>query len=403
LKPTVLVVTTSRWFPTARLVVALANTGCTVQAVCPSNHPISQTTVIDRLFTYRGLSPLDSISAAINVSNPDLLITGDDLATSHLHALHAQQLRATNSGTVISQLIERSLGAPEFFPTIDDRAAFMQISKEEGVLIPRTAVIADTSDLDKWIAQSGFPFVLKANGTSGGVGVRVVRNIAEAQQALRALQAPPLLARALKRAFFDRDATLISPALRRTRSAVTAQSFIAGTEATTALACWNGQVLASLHFQVLQKTHAAGHATVLRRIDHPQMSAAAEKSVRRLQLSGLHGFDFMLDVDSQNAYLIEINPRATQVGHLSFGAGHDLPAALVAAFSNTPLHAAPSITDNDTIALFPQEQLRDSSSTYLQSAYHDVPVNQPALLRACLQKPRDGIMQKLIQRFTGKK
>ncbi len=402
MKPTVLVVTTSRWFPTARLVVALANAGCTVQAVCPSNHPISQTTVIERLFTYRGLSPLNSISAAINSSNPDLLVSGDDLATSHLHVLYAQQLRAANSGTAISRLIERSLGAPEFFPAIDDRAAFMQISKEEGVLIPQTAVIANAQDLDQWIAQSGLPFVLKANGTSGGVGVRVVRNAAEAHQAFRALQAPPLLARALKRALFDSDATLISPAFRRTRSAVTAQSFIPGIEATSALACWNGQILASLHFQVLQKTHAAGHATVLRRIDHLQMSAAAEKLVRRLQLSGLHGFDFMLDANSQNAYLIEINPRATQVGHLSFGAGHDLPAALVAALSNTPSQPAPKVTDNDTIALFPQEQLRDSSSTYLQSAYHDVPVNQPALLRACLQKPRDGIMQKLIRRFTGK-
>jgi Carbamoyl-phosphate synthase L chain, ATP binding domain len=403
LKPTVLVVTTSRWFPTARLVVALANAGCIVQAVCPSNHPISQTKVIDRLFTYRGLSPLKSISAAISASDPALLVSGDDLATSHLHALHAQQLRATKPGAVISQLIERSLGAPEFFSVIDDRAAFMQISKEEGVLIPQTAVIANAQDLDQWIAQTGFPFVLKANGTSGGVGVRVVRNPAEAHQALRTLQAPPLLARALKRALFDRDATLISPSFRRTRSAVTAQSFIAGTEATTALACWKGQVLASLHFQVLQKTHAAGHATVLRRIDHLQMSAAVEKLVRRLQLSGLHGFDFMLDANSQHAYLIEINPRATQVGHLSFGAGHDLPAALVAALSNMPPHPAPKVTDHDTIALFPQEQLRDSSSTYLQSAYHDVPVNQPALLRACLQRPRDGIVQKLIQRFTGKK
>jgi hypothetical protein len=401
LEPTVLIVTTSRWFPTARLAVAFAHAGCKVAAVCPPRHPISKTTVVTRIFAYRGLAPLRSVAESIRATNPDLLISGDDLATWHLHCLHAQEQksRPNRLGSPLSQLIERSVGASEFFEAIDDRASFMNLAKEEGVRIPKTATIASSEELHQWIGQVGVPTVLKANGTSGGVGVRVVNDAEQALSALRDLQAPPLVARAAKRAIFDRDTTLLLRSLRRTRSAVHAQSFIAGQEATSALACWNGAVLASVHFAVLQKGHAAGHATVLRRIAHPEMVAAAEKMVRRLRLSGLHGFDFMLDDRQQDAYLIEINPRATQVGHLSFGPGHDLPGALISALSGTAAQLASKITENDTIALFPQEWLRDSSSPYLRSAYHDVPWDQPELLRACLRKRANGSLVNLLQRY----
>jgi len=401
LKPTVLLVTTSRWFPTARLAVALAHAGCNVAAVCPSGHPIAKTTVVTRILAYRGLAPLRSVAAAIRATNPDLLISGDDLATWHLHCLHAQEqkLRSYKFGSPFSQLIERSVGAPEFFDAIDDRAAFMHLAMEEGVRIPQTATIATSDDLRQWMAQVGFPTVLKANGTSGGVGVRVLNNAEQALSALRDLQAPPLVARAAKRAIFDRDTTLLLRSLRRIRSAVHAQCFIAGQEATSAVACWNGVVLASVHFAVLQKGHAAGHATVLRRIAHPEMAVAIEKMARRLRLSGLHGFDFMLEDRSDNAYLIEINPRATQVCHLSFGPGHDLPGALISALAGTEARPASRITENDMIALFPQEWLRDSSSPYLRSAYHDVPWDQPELLRACLRKRAPRSLANSLQRY----
>lgn len=380
--------TTSRWFPTARLAVALANAGCQIEALCPSGHPISKTSVVQRTFAYRGLAPLRSLTSAIRSTNPDLLVSGDDLATSHIHSLHAEELRAHKSGSTISELIAQSLGAPEYFPAIDDRASFMQIASEAGVRIPQAAIVADSDALQRWIAQVGFPVVLKANGTSGGVGVRVVHSSDQALKALRDLKAPPLLMRAVKRAIFDRDSTLLAPSLRRIPFAVSAQSFIAGQEATSAIACWKGTVVASLHFVVLQKTHAAGHATVLRRIDHPEMAATAETMVRRLQLSGLHGFDFMLDEHSQDAYLIEINPRATQIGHLSFGPSHDLPAALVSAISGGTARPAPRVTDHDIVALFPQEWLRDPASPYLRTAYHDVPWDQPDLLRASVRRRR---------------
>jgi hypothetical protein len=180
--------------------------------------------------------------------------------------------------------------------------------------------------------------------------------------------------------------TLVWPSLLRRRYVVNAQAFVAGREATSLVACSKGKVLAGLHFEVLLKQDAGGPATVLRSIENEEMSTAAEKMARRLELSGLHGFDFMLEAATGNAYLIEINPRATQVGHLALGPGHDLPAALSAALSGEAVQAAPRVTENDTIALFPQEWIRNPESPFLQSGYHDVPWEEADLIRVSLSR-----------------
>jgi len=384
-KPSVLIVTTARWFPTARLAVALANAGFTVDAVCPSNHPITKTDAVRRIYNYDGLDALSSVSDALVAAKPDVVVPGDDLATQHFHQLYEQKRSEGDAGALLCSLIERSLGSPENFPALYARAKFMALAEEEGIRVPKTSVIRDSGELKNWIAQMGFPVVLKADFSSGGDGVRVVRDLEDAERALRTLQGPPLLARALKRALIDRDTTLVWPSLLRRRSLVNAQPFVAGREATSAVACWRGEVLAALHFEVLNKGVSSGPATVLRLIENLEMSAAAEKMVRRLNLSGLHGFDFMLESQTGDAYLIEINPRSTQVGHLTLGLGRDIPAALYSAVSGQPIRPAAKITNDDTFALFPQEWIRDPASAFLQAAYHDVPWDKPELIRACVR------------------
>ncbi len=326
MKPTVLIATTSRWFPTARLAMALAHAGCIVEAVCPARHPLRKMSAVRRTHAYRGLAPLQSFARAIEAAKPDFILPGDDLATSHLHQLHDHERQRGEDGRAIWALIERSLGAPESFPVVYARTAFIDLAQKAGIRAPRTEVIGNRRDLRKWVARVGLPTV------------------------------------------------------------VNAQEFVAGREATSAVACWQGNVLAGLHFEVIHKRDAAGPSSVLRLIENAEMSAAAEKIAARLRLSGLHGFDFMLEAHSGNAYLIEINPRATQVGHLALGTGRDLPAALYAALSGESAHAAAKVTDSDTIALFPQEWVRDPASEYLTSGYHDVPWEEPELIRACVGK-----------------
>jgi predicted ATP-grasp superfamily ATP-dependent carboligase len=187
---------------------------------------------------------------------------------------------------------------------------------------------------------------------------------------------------------FDQDDTLVTPALLRRRPTVSAQAFVEGHEATSTIACWKGTVLAGLHFEVLRKGHAAGHATVVRLIENAEMVAATETVVRRMGLSGLCGFDFMLEANTGNAYLIEVNPRATQVGHLALGEGRDLPAALYGAVTGQAIRVAPAVTANRTIALFPHEWARDPQSEFLRTGYHDVPWDTPELVHACIRRSR---------------
>jgi hypothetical protein len=384
-EPTVLLIaTTSRSFAAARLAMALVDSGFAVQAVCPARHPLCKITVVQQTHKYHGLTPLPSLAKAIRAAKPDLVLPCDDPATLHLHDLYFQALRRGLAGAPTCSLIERSLGAPANFPAVYERTTSMELAHGEGVRVPKSRVIANTNDLRNWIALMGFPTVFKSNGTSGGEGVWTVHTLEEAERALRILQAPPLLARAAKRALLDREMTLLWPSILRERYVVNAQEFVAGREATSAVVCWKGTVLASLHFEVLQKQDAGGPSTVLRLIENAEMVAATEKMARRLELSGLHGFDFMLEAQTGQAYLIEINPRATQVGHLTLGHGRDLPGALYAAITAQPPRPAPKLTENDTIALFPQEWMRSPASAFLRSGYHDVPWEEPRFVRACV-------------------
>jgi ATP-grasp domain len=384
--PTVLVTTTTKWFPTARLGMALDRAGFEVEILAPKRHPITKTRVVRRAYVYDAFSPLLSFHNAIQNGKPDLVVPSDDFATQHLHDLYHQQKGTGNSGRSVCELIERSLGSQNGFPAIRSRASLIAIAREEGVRVPITAEIPDIAILRKWIAERALPVVLKTDGSSSGEGVRVPTTPGQAERAFRALQSPLSFVRMTKRALINRDLRWILPTLERRHSVVNAQEFIEGRDATSVVACWKGEVLAGLHFEVMIKQYVRGPASVLRVIDNIEMVVAIQKIVRRLCLSGLQGFDFLLKGNADTPYLIEMNPRATQVGHLALGTGRDLPAALYSALTGKAIQEAPSVTSNSTIVLFPQEWLRNPESSYLRSGYHDIPWEEPELIRECLRK-----------------
>src|SRR5437667_8925695 len=100
-KPKVLVAATSRWFTTARLAIALANAGCTVEAVCPPGHPLGNTSAVQQTHNYNGLTQLMSFADAIAASNPDFLLPGEDPETWHLPQ---QYIRERHNGNAVTQI-----------------------------------------------------------------------------------------------------------------------------------------------------------------------------------------------------------------------------------------------------------------------------------------------------------
>lgn len=386
MKPIVLMASTSCWIPPARLAIALSNAGFEVKAACPSRHPVRVTSVLREAYAYKALSPSRSLARAIAAAEPDLIVPCDDLATQQLHQLYQSEAARGKSRERLCGLIERSLGSPESYSMVYARSAISDLAAQEGVRAPATRTIWNLNELRRGVEAAGLPAVLKTNGSAGGAGVRIVHTMDDAEQAFHALHAPPMAARAAKRALIDSDWTLAWSSIRRRRPAVNLQAYVPGREATSAAACWKGNVLAVTHFEVLNKMYPTGPATALRRIEHPEMSDGIEKMVRRLNLSGIHGFDFMLGAGTDDPYLIELNPRAPQVGHLTFGPGRDLPAALYAALTGRALCPSTKTPGSDAIALFPHEWVRDPMSSILQTGHHDVPWEEPRLVAACMRR-----------------
>ena len=382
MRPNVLLVMTCSWVPPARLAMALAAGGCEVDAVAPSGHSITTIRALRRCYTYSGF--LSSIRSASTDAEPDFVIPCDDYAAESLHRLHAEDSLA---GSGLATLIERSLGNPEYYPVISTRARLLSEAKSLGICVPDTEILPDKQALPPWLATHPLPAYMKADGTSGGVGVRLVETPAQAEEAFDALFSPPGFLRTIKRSLVDKDMRLLAPCLQRLRPVVSAQKVIEGPEANCAVSCLQGRLLGCISAEVVKRDDEYGPATVIHPIDNREMLAAAEKLARRFNLSGLFGLDFILEASTGKPYLLEMNGRATQTCHLQLGLGRNPVHSLAFALSGLSDQTLPaeSLPVPDTIALFPAEWRRDPESRYIASGYHDVPWDEPALVRYCLR------------------
>jgi carbamoylphosphate synthase large subunit len=366
----------------ARLAMVLAQADCEVSAIYSLHgHPLQKTQVVRHAFPYRALRPLESLMRAIEETNPDIVIPCDDRAVRHLHELHAHS--RTSGATAVAGLIERSLGSPESFPIASGRYDLLRAAAEEKLRAPRTELIKTRQDLDAWQASQAFPWVLKADETWGGRGVRIAHSRKEADQFFAEVSRPFRLRRALKRMFVNRDPFWLRPWWEGRKPSVVAQAYIQGRPANCAVVCWKGKVLAGIDVEVVSADGLTGPASVVRVVDNAEMNRCAERLARRLSLSGFFGLDFMIEEGTNHAYLIEMNPRCTPLCHLRLGKGRDMIGALWAQLSGRPLPEIRPITENDMIAYFPQAM--NSKSEFLQSSFHDVPQAEPDLMREFLK------------------
>jgi hypothetical protein len=121
------------------------------------------------------------------------------------------------------------------------------------------------------------------------------------------------------------------------------------------------------------------------------MAQAACILTRRLQLSGFHGLDFILEPRSGAAYLIEMNPRCTQLGHLPIAGQKDLAGLLCGELGAVAPHSPEEspgngLTASDTIAFFPRALQTDPQSSDLRDGYQDAPWAEPRLMEELLKE-----------------
>jgi hypothetical protein len=372
LQPSVLIVVAKWWSLSARLAAELVRHGWRVSVLCPAGHPIVHVRNLARVERYSGIRSLSCLSQTVKSVSPDLIIPCDDGVVAQLHALHelAPSLRP---------LIEASLGAPTSFPIVRSRRLLLEVAAALGVPVPETRRVASEEEAALWHQRGRDTTVLKLDGESGGNGVRLCNSLDAAAAAWRELSVPPNLATGVKRLTIGRDPLAIWLSTHEPAE-ITQQRFVEGRPANTMVACLNGEVLAEVSVVVLATDGPAGAATIIQRINDPRMAQAAKLLAHRLQLTGFFGLDFMIDGCTGIPYLIEMNPRCTQLGHLEFPDQGSLAGVFTAKWRGAPLPAADKPIRVERIALFPQAvKTLLPGSRLLEGAHLDVPSDQPAL------------------------
>jgi hypothetical protein len=384
MKSKIMVVTTTWWPLGARLAVALGALGAHLGAICPRGSPLTKVSCVRDLFRYSALTPKHSLAAALQVMRPDLIIACDERAVEHLHDLHASEIIDDE----LRRLIVRSLGDPTGYATALSRGASLELATQEGIPVPASRVLRSEADVQAWCTTQTWPALLKADGSWGGAGVTLVNSPTTAVAAFRRMSRPLATWRVAKFLLSNRDPFPLGAWLCRERRPIIGQSFILGQMATTMAACWEGEVLAATSVTALDTATQFGSATIIQPITHPTLAFATVRLVRRLGLSGFCGLDFLIEHGSGTAYLIELNPRATQLGHLPLEAGGTLADAMLHRLRG---EAAPRVTFSQitrgTVALFPQAWLSRSALSLLPGAYHDVPWEDPTLVAELLRRP----------------
>lgn len=324
----VLLATTFAWDSSYPLARELAAAGYVVEAIAPPKSGLHSLQCVTRSYRLGLVRPVATLRAGIESSGTDLIIPLDDRTRQSLQEIYARADPASAAGTQLRERIRRSLGPGENYERVYSRADTMALAAQHQVRCPLTASVRSIAEVRRWVKENGLPAVVKTDGSWGGREVIVVRNTDDAVEAFRLLSRLPRWKQIAKRWIVERDPWPLRMRLRRRRPLVSIQAFVNGRPGNVAAACVDGKLLGAVQAEVVCCAYPLGPSTVIRVIDHPEMRATAETMVRALGLTGLCGFDFVLENNTQRAHLLEVNPRATPTAHLITADGIDLLAAL---------------------------------------------------------------------------
>lgn len=375
--PVVLIVATTAWPLSSRLAVRMIAHGCEVVALCPRGHVIGTVSGMGALYPYRSRDSVAALERALAASVPDIVIPCDDRAVWQLHDLHARR-------PDLRDLIESSLGRSEAFPILRSRSRLMQVANECGICVPETQALESASDVRAWFLANPATAVVKVDGTWGGSGVQIVHSEEQALLALERFSAPEKPGSSWKRWLINRDPLAF---WRGPRPHFSIQRFVPGRPANCMIATWKGRLLGIVSVEVLCTQGTTGASTIVRLVRNEEMTRNAERLTAKLGLSGFHGLDYILEEQSGTPFLIELNARCTQLGHLLLRDQGDLAGLLCAQLGARAEGISELSIDRDMVAFFPQALAWNPDSPYMQQCHHDIPWSQPALVRELLRDP----------------
>jgi hypothetical protein len=363
-----------------------------VDVLCTDFHPVTSVKGISGRHRYRRAAAQPSLLQAIDRSAPEFIVALDDIALGHL-----QSLRRTGSRH-LAELIERSLGPSETYDIVTSRVRFIAAAQAAGLDAPDCAEIATTAELETWLGEFGVPAFMKLDGTSGGEGVRLLREASEARAAFAAVSLNPGAPGRFERGTGAFKLTKSDSGLP-TKSTVSFQKLVTGQAANCSAFAWQGTVLDVVSVLTLETLYTFGVATLVRPVENRAMRHAAVTIARELKLSGFFGIDFILQDDGNRAWVLELNARPTPVSHFALGPGRDLLAALISKVGGRPIVERPVSFRPDTdVAIFPH-LLRDRDVG--SERQDDLPIGQPQLVGAFTRRRQLADLRDQVQKRLG--
>jgi predicted ATP-grasp superfamily ATP-dependent carboligase len=360
-----LVLTNTDWYGLARAPRALADAGFRVRVIGPPTHLIMRSRYIEQGFSHAARPGQDAflsqLAEVITTTQPRLVLPGDDLASGLLHELHRRSL----SDPPLKTVLDASLAPLRHQRSLERKSRQVKIAHRLGIAVPPSIINPDRDGALAFAAAYGYPVLVKLDHSWAGRGVIICDDAASLVAALD--HVPP--------------AIQLYPKVDRT-----VQAYIRGTGALVTWSAHGGTLLDSFALTKLVQ-HGLGPTTVATILDDDGMLLdIARRLIAEFAVTGVGDVEFRLGAGTGRPYFIEMNPRWVPVAHLGGRLGHDLLGPLARRFGAPPpadQQRLPPITG--PIAVFPTEWLRDPASPYLVQAHHDVPWDEPELIRGLMQ------------------
>ena len=341
---------------------ALVRAGATVGVVTTADNALAHSRFVAKRWLLApkpmtGASIAEGMQTAHDAWAPDLIIPAEDEVVWLLQRIILGESRVSVSDALLG-VLRRSIANPDHFAVLRAKSRLDQAAAASSVdMAPQLAKPSPEQAL-AFAREHGFPVLIKPDAGWGGHGIHLCTNETE-----------------LTTALVTASASRQPGALQR---AYSVQKFIHGEPAAIGLAARDGRLLGAIAYAKHRTTTAHGPTTVARRLQRPDMVAAAERLVHYFGYTGFGGIDFVIESHSDRAWMIEFNARPSPICARGQWMGVDLAAKLVADMDGKPV--PPDGDGADLMAFFPQEWYRDARSPFLHSAYHDVPWDDPHLM-----------------------
>ncbi|MHB8495511.1 MAG: ATP-grasp domain-containing protein [Casimicrobiaceae bacterium] len=367
-----LVSTATNWLGAARMPAALGNAGFDVSLLTPADSLAAKSRYVRRIgYLPQDATPLQwvfAFAAMVKATGPRLVVPCDDTSVRLMQMLVLTPPDNLQSAQYIklAGLIRESLGTPDYYRASVDKTLLPAAAKALGVRVPPCIV---TDELQDACSFAEHQVVIKRGIGAAGEWVAIVPDRTQLEQQFSRFMAATMLE--------------IEGAAK---TQVLVQAHISGSIVDQSMVAWQGATLAGFVREKLIKHPPLGPATVVRVLHLPEVRKFSDRLAAGLGMSGFFAIEYIVERSTGDAYLIEINRRATSGITLGAMVGVDLCQALYAALNGGPSSVRGDVDpgEEQLIAHFPEEWFRDPGSRYLREYRIDGLWDDPDVLAAAM-------------------